>query len=124
MNASIFLILRIILGVFLLAVGFDKFFHFMPMGEMSAAATDYFSALMSTNTLKVVAIIEILAGISLLINKYGALMMLVLLTVSVNTILFHAFLEPGSILRALVLLVLNIVMLYNYKDRYKELLRA
>ncbi|MCK5442475.1 MAG: DoxX family protein, partial [Maribacter sp.] len=73
--------------------------------------------------LDVVAVIEIIAGISLLLNKYGALMMLVLLTVSVNTILFHAFLEPGSILRALVLLVLNIVMLYNYKDRYEGLLR-
>ncbi len=123
MKSKIFMTLRIVFGLFLLAVGFDKFFHFMPMGQMSAAAMDYFSALMSTNTLDVVAVIEIIAGISLLLNKYGALMMLVLLTVSVNTILFHAFLEPGSILRALALLVLNVVMLYNYKDRYESLLR-
>jgi putative oxidoreductase len=124
MNSKIFMVLRIVFGLFLLVFGFNKFFHFLPMGEMSEAAMNYFSALMSTNTLKVVAIIEILAGISLLLNKYGALMMLVLMTVSVNTVLFHSFLEPGSIGGAIILLVLNVVLLYAYKDKYKDLLNG
>lgn len=96
----------------------------MPAGQMSEAAMNYFSALTSTNTLYVVAIVEILSGLSLLANKFGALMMIILMTVSVNALLFNAFLEPGSIGLTLVLLILNVVMLYAYKDRYKDILRA
>jgi hypothetical protein len=95
----------------------------MEMGEMSESAGNYFGALMSTKTITLVAIVEIAAGLALLLNKFGALMMLVLMSVSINAILFHAMLEPGSIAGALMMLVLNIVMLYAYKDKYKDLLR-
>lgn len=123
MNQAFFLALRIVFGIFLITFGANKFFHFLPMAQMSEAAMNYFSALMSTNTLNIVALVEILAGISLLINKFGALMMIILLIVSINAILFHAFLEPSSIGAAAVLLLLNITTLYAYKDRYKEILR-
>jgi hypothetical protein len=69
-----------------------------------------------------VAIVEIVAGISLIFNKYGALLALILMSVSVNAVLFHAILEPGSIPGALVLLVLNILVIIGYKSKYKDLL--
>jgi len=96
----------------------------MPMGEMGEAAGNFFGALMSTKTLMLVAIVEIAAGLSLLLNKYAALMMLILMSVSINAVLLHATLEPGSIPGAIVLLVLNIVMLVGYKDKYKDLLKG
>ncbi len=123
MNPKVFMVLRIAFGLFLIVFGSNKLIHFMPMGQMSEAAMNYFSALMSTNTLNMVALVEIVAGISLLANKFGALMMIILMTISVNAILFNAFLEPTSIGPALILLLLNIVMLYFYKDRYKDILR-
>ncbi|SDM75486.1 DoxX family membrane protein [Kriegella aquimaris] len=123
MNPSFSLAIRIVFGVFLIVMGANKFFHFMPAAQMSEAAMNYFSALMSTNTLNIVAIVEILAGVSLLINKFGALMMIILMIISINALLFHAFLEPGSIWGAVVLLLFNIVMLYSYKDRYTDILR-
>ncbi|NKI28127.1 DoxX protein [Arenibacter nanhaiticus] len=123
MNATFFIGLRIVFGVFLIIFGSNKFFHFMPAGQMSEAAMNYFSALMSTNTINIIALVEIVAGISLLINKFASLMMLILFIISINAILFHAFLEPSSIGFALVLLLLNITMLYAYKDRYKDILR-
>jgi len=89
-----------------------------PTGDAGA----YFGALMSTKTLMLVAIVEILAGLALLLNKYGALMSLILMSVSVNAFLFHATLDPGGIGGAVVLLILNIVALYGYKDKYKGLL--
>ena len=57
-------------------------------------------------------------------NKYAALMMLILMSISINAVLFHATLEPGSIPGAIILLVLNVVMLYAYKDKYKDLLNG
>lgn len=123
MNPTFFLAFRIVFGLFLIVFGTNKFLHFMPAAQMSEAAMNYFSALMSTNTLNVVAIVEILAGISLLVNKFGALMMIILMIISINAMLFHAFLEPSSIWGAVVLLLFNMVMLYSYKDRYKDILR-
>ena len=49
-------------------------------------------------------------------------MAIILMSVSVNAVLFHATLDSANIAPALVLLVLNIVVLYGYKDKYKELM--
>lgn len=122
MNSKVFMVLRILLGLFVLVFGLNKFFHFIPMGEMGEAAGNYFGALTATKTLTVVAIVEIVAGLALIFNKYGALLALILMSISVCAVLFHATLEPASIGGAIVLLVLNIVVLFGYKDKYKDLL--
>ena len=124
MNSKVFMVVRIILGLFVLTFGLNKFLNFMPMGEMSAEAGAYFGALVSTKTLMLVALVEIVAGLAFIFNKFGALLALILMSVSVNAVLFHAGLDPGNIAGALVLLVLNIIVLYGYKDKYKDLLNG
>lgn len=124
MNSKVFMALRILLGIFILVFGANKFLQFLPPPEGGEEAMNYFMALSSTHTLTLVAIIEILAGLALIFNKFGALMSLILMSVSVNAVLFHATLEPASIGPAAVLLLLNIVMLVGYKDKYSELLRG
>lgn len=124
MNSKILMVLRILLGVFVLVFGLNKFLNFIPMEAPTGDAGAYFGALMSANALTLVAVVEIAAGISLIFNKYGALMSLILMSVSVNAILFHISLAPEGIAGAVVLMVLNIVALVGYKDKYKELLRA
>ncbi len=89
-----------------------------PTGDAGA----YFGALMSSKTLMLVAIVEIVAGLALIFNKYGALLALILMSVSVNAFLFHAVLDPAGIGGAVVLLLLNIAVLFGYKDHYKDLL--
>ena len=121
MNAKVFMVLRILLGIFVLVFGLNKFFHFIPMAEMSEDAGAYFGALTSTKTITMVAIVEIVAGIGLIFNRYGALLALILMSVSVNAVLFHATLDPGNIYGALALLILNVVALIGYKDKYKAL---
>jgi hypothetical protein len=111
MNSKVFMVVRILLALFVLVFGLNKFFNFMPMPEMSADAGAYFGALSSTKT-----------GLALLLNKYGALMSVILMSISVNAVLFHATLDPGGIGGAALLLILNLVVLYGYKDKYKGLL--
>ncbi|MGC1204647.1 MAG: DoxX family membrane protein [Flavobacteriaceae bacterium] len=122
MNSKVFMVLRILLGLFILVFGLNKFFNFIPMEEMPADAGAYFGALVNSKTLDLVAIVEVVAGISLIFNKFGALLALILMSVSVNAVLFHATLAPESISGALILLVLNILVLFGYKDKYKDLL--
>jgi uncharacterized membrane protein YphA (DoxX/SURF4 family) len=126
MNTKVFMVLRILLGLFVLIFGLDKFFHFIPMDNsaMSEAAMGYMGGLANTKTDYLVGLIEVLAGLSFLFNKYGALMALILMSISINAVLFHATLEPATIPGSLILLVLNIVMLIGYKDKYKDLLKG
>ena len=117
--------LRIIFGILLVIFGSNKFFNFMPAPEtMPEAVMGYMTALLNTKTLYLVGLVEVSAGLTLVFNKYAALMMLILMSVSVNAVLFHATLDPGTIVGAAVLLVLNVAMLYAYKDKYKDLLKG
>ena len=122
MNSKVFMVLRILLGLFVLVFGLNKFLDFIPMEQPGEAAGNYFAALTVTKTLALAGAIEIVAGLALIFNKFGALLALILMSISVNAVLFHATLEPETIAGALVLLVLNILVLYGYKDKYKDLL--
>ncbi|MBM1106087.1 DoxX family membrane protein [Aurantibacter crassamenti] len=124
MNTKLFMVLRIIFGVLLVIFGSEKFFHFMPQPEVafSDAVLNYMGALMNTNTIYLVGLVELVAGLTLIFNKFAALLMIILMSVSINAVLFHATISPGDIYGAIVLLLLNIVMLFGYKNQYKELL--
>jgi uncharacterized membrane protein YphA (DoxX/SURF4 family) len=125
MNSKVFMVLRILLGIFVLVFGLNKLVPggFLPMPEMSGDAGAYFGALSNSKTLILVAIVEVVAGLTLILNKYGALFALILMSVSINAVLFHATLDPGGIGGSIVLLILNIAVLIGYKDKYKDLLR-
>lgn len=123
MNSKVFLVVRLLLGLFVLVFGLNKFINFLPAPEgMSADSGAYFGALMNSKTMVLVALVEIVAGLAFIVNKFGALLALILMSVSVNAVLFHAVLDPGNIAPALGLLVLNIAVLFGYKDKYKSLL--
>ncbi len=122
MSSKLFLVIRILLGLMLLVFGLNKFLNFMPAMEMSDAAGSYFSSLMATKTMILVAVVEITAGLAFIFNKYGALMAIILMSISINAVLFHLALNQANIAPSLVLLVLNILVLIGYKDNYHELL--
>ena len=124
MNSKLFMVLRILLGLFVLVFGANKFLNFLPPLELGDDAMSYFGALSSTHTMTMVAIVEVLAGLALIFNKFGALMSVILMSVSVNAVLFHITLEPGGIGPAAVLLLLNIAMLIGYKDKYQDMLKG
>ena len=124
MNSKLFLALRILLGLFVLIFGANKFLHFLPPPELGEAGTNYFIALSSAHVITLVATVQVLTGLALIFDKFGALMALILMSVSVNAVLFHATLEPEGIGPALVLLLLNILVVVGYKDQYKDLLKG
>ena len=123
MNSKVFMIIRFILAIGLLFFGANKIFHFMSPPPPPEEAMGYWQALTTSKTMMLVAIVEMAAGLSLLINKYAALMMIILMSVSINAVLYHLTLDPATTAMALVLLLFNIIMLFAYKDKYKEILK-
>ena len=73
MKSKIFLVVRLLFAIILLVFGINKFVEFLPPFELEGSALNYFTALAESKTLDLVGVVETVAGLSLLLNKYGAL---------------------------------------------------
>jgi uncharacterized membrane protein len=105
-------IFRILPGFLYLVFGLDHFLHFIPYqphhrGNAKAfkdglRAAGYFYPMQK--------VIQILGGLSLLINRYAPLSAVVLFPISLNVFLFHTILVPSGWLMGFFLLVPNIFL--------------
>ena len=119
------LIIRILFGLILVIFGSNKFLHFMPMPPMPEAAGAFMGALVDSGYLMtLVALVEIVAGVSILINKYKTLALVILLTVILNAFLFHLFLDLSGIAGSAVALMMNLFLMYANKESYRSLLKS
>lgn len=114
--------LRIVLGILCIVFGINKFSNFLPLAELTGEAANYFNALSNAKAMPLVGITLIVSGLALILDKYGALAALILMSISVNAFLFHVVLNPSGIARTAILLALNIIVLISYRDKYKVLL--
>jgi putative oxidoreductase len=117
-------IIQFIFAFALLFFGGNKLFQFVLPPPAPEVAWVYWDALNSSKTISLVAFVEIIAGLSLLFSKYTALTMLVLMSVSVNAVLYHLTLDLKGIPMALVLIVLNSYMLYENRHAYKDIIKV
>jgi|TARA_B110000046_G_scaffold173945_1_gene197118 uncharacterized membrane protein YphA (DoxX/SURF4 family) len=119
------LIIRLLLGFMLVVFGLNKFLQFMPMPPMTQAAVDFMGALVKSGyIMSIVAIVEIITGLLLLVNKYQALALVVLFPVLLNAFLFHLFLDPAGIGGGAMALAMTLFLIFANKEAYKSLLRA
>ncbi len=123
MSSKILMVLRYLFAVGLLFFGLNKLFHFFEPPPAPEAAWGYWKELTASNTMIMVGVVESIAGLSLLFNKYAALMMVILMSVSVNAVLYHLAFDRAGIGMGATFLTLNIIMLYAYKDNYKSILK-
>ncbi len=123
MNSKVITVIRILFGLILIVFGANKFFHFMPMPELSGGAGDFMEALGATGYIfPVVGAVEIGVGVLLALNLNVPLALMVLAPISVNIVLFHVFLDMGGIVPAAVVAGLNLFLLFVYLPAYTSLL--
>ncbi len=122
MNSKLTMVLRILLGLILVVFGANKFFGFMPNMEMPAAAGNLMSAMMESGYMfKLVGVTEIVVGLLLLIKKWVPFALIVLAPISVNMIFFHLFLAPAGIAPAAIVVIINILLIYDNWNKLKIL---
>jgi len=125
MKTKLFMGVQLLAGLMLVVFGSNKFLGFIEMQPGSVAMGAFMMALFQSGYLmKLVAVVEIVAGLSFLLNKYAALMAVVLLPVMLNAFLAHLFLDPGGIGGATVLLVFTVIIMMRNKDRYRDIMKA
>ncbi|MBO6517524.1 MAG: DoxX family protein [Bacteroidia bacterium] len=124
MNAKVTMVIRILLGVFMLTFGLNKFLHFIPFETPQGDMGTLMGVLGGSPFFTVIGVIEVVGGALLILGKYVPLAITFLTAVLFNATLFHLFFEPANVMGALVGLVLCLVLVYAYKDRFKELFSA
>ena len=118
------LVIRVLLGLILVVFGLNKFLQFMPMPPMPEAAGVFMTALVTSGYLMVVvAIIEIVTGVLLLVNKYQSLALVIVFPVILNAFLFHLFLDLPGIGGAAFAMAMNIFLFFANKESYKSILK-
>ncbi len=122
MNSQFTKIVRILLGLILVIFGANKLYAFMPLPQPSPEAASLMESLANTGyVITIVAIFEILIGLLLLVKKWVPFVLLLLIPLSINILLFHLFLDVPSIGTAILVVVMNGILLYKHRMKYKPL---
>jgi hypothetical protein len=125
LKKKITLILRILLGLLLFFLGINNLLTPSYSMEFSEPANHFMLALVESRyMMPTVYSVMALVGISLLINRFVPLALVLLTPISINMILFHLFLDIASILPSLVIGLLQIYLVFTHIASYQRLLKA
>ena len=111
---------RILLGFIYLVFGLDYFFHFIPYEPQHTGRVAAFKAgLLGVGYFyPMIKSIQIVGGLSLLINQYAPFFAVVLFPISLNVLLYHSILVPSGWLMGVLLIVPNLFLGYAYRKYY------
>ena len=114
------IVIRVLIGLFLLFASISYFLHLMPepvtTGDFKAFQLGLVA---STYLMPLAKAVELLAGLSYVTGKYVTLANIVVLPVTLNILLINYFLAPATLPIAIVLFLANVFLIYRYWDNYK-----
>ena len=119
------IIAQILLGLVFVVFGFNGFFHFIPMPPPAAGspAAFFFTAVSTTDFMKVIFLFQIIGGVLVLLNILPVLGLTILCPIVFNIVLFHATMEPGGLPLAIGLAVLCVFLIGMHWNHYRHLVR-
>jgi len=117
-------IARFLLGLVFLVFGLNGFLHFIPASPPpSGTAGQFVGALLVSNYLVVVFLLQIIAAVLLLIDRYVPLALTLLAPIIVNILLFHILMAPSGLALAIVVAVLRIATFFSVRSAFGGLLQ-
>jgi uncharacterized membrane protein YphA (DoxX/SURF4 family) len=124
-TSKITIVLRSILGFIFVAAPIATAFHLAPQPAMPPAAAAFVSALaVSGYMLPLLWSTEIAAGILLLSGFMVPLALVTLAPVIVNIAAFHLFLNPASLMPAIIVTALELSLVWRYRRSFAPLFSA
>ena len=114
---------RILMGLLFLVTGLNGFGHFLPEPlNIPQGAAAFGAALMNTGYMfPLIMGTQTIVGVLLLVNRFVPLALVLIAPVVVNIIGFHVFLAPAGIGPGLVVLVLEIYLVWAYRNSYRSM---
>ena len=112
------LIARYLLGLIFLVFGLNGFLHFIRSAVPSGTAGQFVGALVTSNYLVVVFLLQLVSAILLLVNRYVPLGLTLLAPIIVNILLFHVLMAPTGLFNAIVATVLWIITFFSVRSAF------
>jgi putative oxidoreductase len=121
MRASLRL-MQIFFGLALVVFGLNQFFSLFPVPEKQGFAFEFLNTLHQTHYIfPLIGGIMITTGILLILNRWVAFGMLMLLPVSINIFAFHLFHDWQGLVPALVIFIFNCSLILIRREQFKAL---
>ena len=118
------IIVRVLLGLAFCVFGANAFLRFLPMPEPPPnLAGDYIKVFFASGYVYFIGGFQLLGGLLLLIGKFVPLGLTILAGVIVNIIIFHALMAPEGFPPAIVVTVLELFLLWRYREAFMPLLK-
>ena len=114
------IVIRVLLAAMYLFASVSYFLKLMPeQPQMTPDQTTFMSGVMaSVYLMPLVKVTELVGGILLLIGRTAPLATLIILPVTLNVFLYHAFLGPKELPMVAVMLIFNLLLIFAYRQRY------
>jgi hypothetical protein len=98
--------------------GFNKLVPFLHAPMQGGDAGAMAGLMFTHNWLKLYGVIEVASGLALLAGRFVPLALTLLAGIGLNIILFHITLEPSGLPIPLVLAVLELFLVYAYRESF------
>jgi len=122
MKAAV-IIIRILIGLLFLFSSVVVLFGLMPQPEMHGDVKLFNEGIAASGYLMpLLKVTELVCAIALLTNRFVPLATVVLFPITLNILLFHAFLAPEGLPIALFLFLSNVFLAYTYRKNLLPLL--
>jgi putative oxidoreductase len=115
------LIARILLGLMFLVFGLNIYFHFIPMQVPPGDVGTLMGLMFKYGWFTFYGILYVVGGLLLLIGRFVPIALVLLGPIIVNILLFHITFNPSGIGPGLVVAVLEIFLIYAYREHFKAL---
>jgi putative oxidoreductase len=118
------IIARILLGLVFVVFGSNAFLHFLPMPPLPQGVTgEYLHAFFASGYVYVIGGFQVIGGLLLLIGRFVPLGLTILGAIIVNIWAFHLLMAPEGLPPAVIVTVLELFLVWSYRDRFAEILR-
>jgi putative oxidoreductase len=118
------IIARIFLGLIFVFFGSNGLLHFLPMPPLpQGVAGEYLHSFFASGYVYVISAFQLIAGLLLLIGKFVPLGLTILGAIIVNIWAFHLLMAPEGLPPAVVVTVLELFLVWSYRDRFAGILQ-
>jgi putative oxidoreductase len=112
------LIARLLMGLEFTVFGLNGFLHFIPMTLPEGVAGQFLGAMFVSKYVYAIAVLELVGGVLLLVNRYVPLALTLLGPVLVNILLFHILMEPQGLPIAIITAVLWLLVYWGVRSAF------
>lgn len=120
MKTIVVKVAQFILGLFMAVIGLNKFHVFIEIPNPPGDGGELMRIYIASGFLKMVGILEMVGGLTLVLNKFVPIGLTLITAIMFNATAFHLLYDPPGAGPALLSSLLSLTLIYIYKHRFKD----